>query len=110
MNKKQVVKEGEEEMSGEESWSEWKDFDRANVEGVPELPGVYVMHAAMKILYIGGGLNLRQGLLDLISHPCIGKAKRFRYMTTQSYDEMKAKILEEYREKHGRLPQCMEEA
>lgn len=99
-------------MSGEAeaSWSEWLDFDRTNVEVTPELPGVYAMHVAMKVIYIGDGANLRQSLLELLSHPCVSKAKRFHYMTAQSHEELKEKLLKEYREKHGRLPQCMEEA
>lgn len=94
----------------EASWSEWLDFNETNIEAVPEISGVYVMHAAMKILYIGGDSNLRKGLLALLSHPCIGKAKRFRYMSTQSHDEVRERLLKEYSEKHeGKLPQCMEE-
>ncbi len=92
----------------EVSWSEWIDFDRTNVEAIPELPGVYAMHAAMKILYIGSATNLRQSLLESLSHPCISKAKRFHYMITDNHNEMKEKLLNEYRQKHGRLPECME--
>lgn len=90
------------------SWSSWMDFDRTNIEAVPELPGVYMMHAAMKILYIGGAENLKQNLLKCLSDPCISKAKRFRYMATQSLESVKEKLLNEYLKKHGRLPQCME--
>jgi len=93
----------------EVSWSEWIDFDRTHIEAVPELSGVYAMHAAMKILYIGGSANLRQSLLESLSHPCISKAKRFHYMTINNHSEMKEKLLNEYRQKHGRLPECMKE-
>ncbi len=93
----------------EASWSEWIDFDRTHIEAVPELPGVYAMHAAMKILCIGSGTNLRQSLLESLSHTCISKAKRFHYMTINSHNEMKEKLLNEYRLKHGKLPECMEE-
>jgi len=99
-------------MSGgaEASWSEWLDFDRTNVEATPELPGVYAMHTAMKVLYIGGATNLRQSLLELLSHPCVNKAKRFHYMLTPSPDAIRDNLLKEYHQKHGKLPQCMEEA
>ncbi|MGH9878723.1 MAG: DUF7508 domain-containing protein [Nitrososphaerales archaeon] len=92
----------------EASWSEWIDFVQTNIEAVPELPGVYAMHAAMKILYIGNSANLRQGLLESLSHPCISKAKRFHYMTTNNHGEIKERLLNEYRQKHGRLPECMD--
>ena len=95
------------ERMSEVSWSEWIDFDRTNIEAVPELPGVYAMHAAMKILYVGSGTNLRQSLLESLSHPCIGRAKRFHYMTNK-HNEMKEKLLKEYHQKHGRLPECMD--
>lgn len=96
-------------MSGEAelSWSLWMDFDRTNVEAVPELPGVYMMHAAMKILYIGSAENLRQNLLKSLSDPCISKAQRFRYMATQSPERVKEQLLNEYLKKHGRLPQLV---
>ena len=35
------------------TWSEWLDFDKTTIETVPESPGLYKMHASMKILYIG---------------------------------------------------------
>ncbi len=36
------------------NWSEWLDFDRSNIVSiVPEISGVYKLHASMKILYIG---------------------------------------------------------
>lgn len=99
-------------MSSEtgQSWSEWMDFDKSNVETVPEAAGVFSMHATMKTLYIGGSENLRNALLDCLSHPCIGRAKRFRYMLTQSQVEVKGKLLSEYRLKHdGKLPECSQQ-
>jgi hypothetical protein len=93
----------------EVSWSEWIDFDRVKIETVPESPGVYAMHAAMKIIYVGSSTNLRQSLFESLSNPCISKAKRFHYMTANNHREMKEKLLNEYRQKHGRLPECMEE-
>ncbi|MFY3740336.1 MAG: excinuclease UvrABC nuclease subunit [Candidatus Nitrosomirales archaeon] len=93
----------------EVTWSEWMDFDRSKMEAVPELAGVYAMHAAMKILYIGSSINLRQSLVESLSNPCISKAKRFHYMITENHHEMKEKLVNEYRQNHGRLPECMEE-
>jgi hypothetical protein len=93
------------------NWSEWLDFDRSNIASiVPEISGVYKLHASMKILYIGSSdQNLRQSLLDCFSDPCISKARRFSYATTESADETKEQLLIEYRSKHsGKLPMCME--
>ena len=92
-----------------ESWSQWLDFDKSNVSSIPECAGVFVMHATMKILFIGSTQNLRNSLLESLSTPCMDKAKRFRYMITESPDEVKAQLLKEYIEKHdGEFPLCME--
>ena len=90
-------------------WSEWLDFDRASVDSVPESPGVCMMHASMKVMYIGGSANIRQTLLECLSDQCTSKAKRFHYLLTPSYDQMKEQMLKEYADKHGgNLPLCME--
>jgi hypothetical protein len=94
------------------NWSEWLDFDRSNIVSiVPEISGVYKLHASMKVLYIGNSnQNLRQSLLDCFSDPCISKARRFCYAITESADKAKEQLLNEYRSKHnGKLPMCMEE-
>lgn len=92
-----------------ESWSEWLDFDKSSINNIPECAGVFGMHAAMKILFIGSTQNLRNTLLESLSTPCLDKAKRFRYMITESPEVIKEQILREYIEKHdGKLPLCME--
>jgi excinuclease UvrABC nuclease subunit len=90
-----------------EDWSQWFDFDRQNIDAVPESPGVFVMHASMKVLYIGGSANIRLGLLERLSNECSSKAKRFRYMLTQSPEDVRANLLKEFSEKHqGKMPLC----
>jgi hypothetical protein len=100
-------------MSNEDglTWSGWLDFERSTVETIPELPGVYKMHASMKILFIGSSAqSIRQSLLDCLSDPCISKATRFGYSLTDSADKVKEQLLNEYCSKHnGKLPVCMEE-
>ena len=93
-------------MSAE--WSQWLDFDRTNIETVPESPGVCIMHASMKTLYIGGSHNIRQELLGRLSDPCTSKAKRFRYIITREFESEKAEQVKNYVSKHGKLPPCME--
>lgn len=96
-------------MNSDETWSEWLDFDKPNIDAVPELSGVCVTHANMKVLYIGGSQNIRKTLLECLSDPCTGKAKRFRYALLSVYQSEKDKLLKEYAEKHGgKLPACME--
>jgi excinuclease UvrABC nuclease subunit len=90
-------------------WSQWLDFDRANVETAPESPGVCVMHASMKTLYIGGSKNIQQELLERLSDPCTGRAKRFRYLVTSEFESVKEQHVKEYVGKHGKPPPCMEQ-
>jgi hypothetical protein len=62
----------------------------------------------MKILYIGSSTNLRQALLESLSDPCIGKARRFSYLVTEKAEQVKDQLLKQYRESHdGSLPACM---
>ncbi|MBM2852405.1 MAG: hypothetical protein HW420_952 [Candidatus Nitrosotenuis sp.] len=95
-------------MSEEIKWSDWLDFNQEHTEKVPVSPGVYMMHAAMKILYIGNTDNLKKSITESLSANCICDAKRFRYFSTISHNEIKEKILDEYRKKHdGKMPKCM---
>jgi hypothetical protein len=92
------------------TWSEWLDFDKTTIETVPESPGLYKMHANMKILYIGSSTqNIKKSLIDCLSDTCISKAKRFSYALTASSDKVREQLLNEYRTKHNKLPECMKE-
>lgn len=91
------------------TWSDWLDFSTQEISKIPEEPGVYTMHAAMKILIIGNSTNLRQTVLESTKDPCTKDAKRFRYSVISSHEEAKSHLLKEYQEKHdGKLPKCME--
>jgi excinuclease UvrABC nuclease subunit len=95
-------------MSDAISWSDWLDFSEEQIAKVPESPGVYMMHAAMKILFIGNSANLKQSITESLKAPCTSDAKRFRYFVTDSHLEIGQKLLKEYQEKHdGNLPKCM---
>jgi len=96
-------------VNDDANWSEWKHFTEASVRETPEASGVFVMHADMKIFFIGGSENLRKILLECLSKPCLEKATRFKYLITPSYEKMRDDMLKEYIVKHnGKLPFCME--
>jgi hypothetical protein len=100
------------EEKGKDVWSEWLDFDHSNITTITTLdePGVFKVHASMKILYFGSSINLRQSLLESLSDPCISKAKRFSYLITENAEHVKDQLLREYRESHGgSLPTCMDQ-
>jgi hypothetical protein len=93
--------------SAADGWSQWLDFDGPTIESAPEAAGVFVMHANMKVLYIGGNVNIRQGLKSRLADECCSKAKRFRYKLTPSPDSVRQELLKEYMEKHGgKTPLC----
>ena len=99
------------EEKDENVWSEWLDFSQSNIimSSVLDQTGVFKVHASMKILYIGSSKNLKRSLLELLTHPCIGKAKRFSYLATDNAEEVKDRLLRTYRDSHGgKLPGCME--
>jgi hypothetical protein len=100
-----------EAQNGENAWSEWIDFDHASITkaAIPDLPGVFKVHASMKILYIGSSTALRRSLFESLSDPCVGKARRFSYLVTEESKQVKDQLLKEYRESHGgNMPACMD--
>lgn len=95
-------------MTSEINWSDWLDFSSEQAAKTPKIAGVYMMHAAMKILYIGSTQNIQQTINESLSLECLKDAKRFRYAISESHEEMKNTLLKEYMEKHnGSLPKCM---
>ena len=99
------------EEKGGDVWSQWLDFNRSNIDALTTLdkPGVFKVHANMKILFIGSSTNLKQSLLESLSDPCISKARRFSYLITENSMHIKNQLLKEYSESHGgSLPTCMD--
>ncbi len=95
-------------MAGDEPWSDWLNFDQGTIDAVPEKPGVFVMHASMKILYIGGASNMRAGLQKALADDCAKDASRFKYMEAEDYDAVRGSLLQDYKERHdGSMPRCM---
>lgn len=90
-------------------WSDWLDYGEEQISKTPQESGVYMMHAAMKILYIGSSANLKQTILESLNNNCTKDAKRFRYSVISDHERTKTQLLKEYQEKHdGKLPRCME--
>ena len=67
-----------------------------------------MMHASMKILFIGGSENIKTSIQDKEKDPCISKATRVRYMQTGSYEQITNDLIKDYKDRHGgKHPQCM---
>jgi len=95
-------------MASNKPWSNWLNFDQSTTDAAPEEPGVFVMHASMKILYIGGGSNIRAELQKALKDSCIKNATRFKYMASKEYDAVRVGLIRDYTERHGgSMPHCM---
>jgi hypothetical protein len=94
-----------------EKWSAWLDFNRETISTiVPEEPGLFKVHASMKILYIGIAQNLKATIINSILDPCVGKGQRFSYMVNHGpLESLKTELLKDYTLRHnGSMPACME--
>ncbi|MDH3488831.1 MAG: hypothetical protein OEL56_00125 [Nitrosopumilus sp.] len=88
-------------------WSEWLDFNQNMISKTPETSGVFMMHAGMKILYIGGSENMRK-TIENISEKCVSDATRFRYSVEKDFEKRKRKLIADYKKRHeGKSPECM---
>jgi hypothetical protein len=66
-----------EEEKVEDAWSGWLDFDQSNIAkaDLPDKPGVFKVHASIKMLMAGSTMDLRRSLSESLSDPCVGKAR-----------------------------------
>ena len=95
-------------LNNENTWSDWLDFNEETISKIPQLAGVYMMHASMKILFIGGSENIKKNIQEKEKEPCISKATRVRYMQTLSYEQVSEDLIKDYHDRHeGKIPQCM---
>ena len=93
----------------DDPWSGRPDFDTGTANGVPGEPGSTVMHAAMKILHVGGLENLREDLAGRLADPCTRDASRFRYMLAPNHRDVRDGLPGGYKgRRDGRLPRRME--
>ncbi|WP_255458166.1 hypothetical protein [Nitrosarchaeum sp. AC2] len=47
-------------LNSDNTWSDWLDFNEETISKIPQSAGVYMMHASMKILFIGGSENIKK--------------------------------------------------
>ena len=95
-------------LNSENTWSDWLDFNEETISKIPQSAGVYMVHASMKILFIGGSENIKKSIQEKEKEPCISKATRVRYMQTGSYEQISEDLIKDYQDRHeGKIPQCM---
>ena len=97
-------------MSESISWSDWLDYNSETINKTSTKPGVFMMHAAMKILLIQGTENIRKDLESTLSNHCTSQATRFRYTISEQYQKIHEELIQDYKNRHeGKLPKCMQE-
>jgi len=88
-------------------WSDWLDFNQDTVSKVPEASGVFMMHASMKILYIGSSENMKMTIGD-ISEKFVSNATRFRYREEAEFEKIRNELIIDYKKRHeGKAPDGM---
>lgn len=79
----------------------------------PEKAGVYVLYEGNTLIYIGraqGGSSTIRARLQ--SHktgrdgPCTASMTHYRYETTRADVGRERELLQEFKNRHGRLPRC----
>ena len=90
-------------------WSDWLDYNQETISEIPESPGVFMMHASMKVLLISDATNLRDGVTQTLESTCTNQATRFRYSVTEEHEKTKQDLIQDYKTRHeGNLPKCMQ--
>jgi len=98
------------------------EFTSKNVDHSPDKPGVYALYYGDEIIYSfiyfiyygwaqGATLTIRSRLQSHKSGregACTEKVTHYRREVTDNAEEREKQLLLEYRQKHGRLPRCMQ--
>ena len=95
-------------------FTDWKVYIKANVDTVPEVFGVYETSNSKtdssQITFIGCG-EIREELRRQLRDSCVGSSTYFRYeqlFFDKIAQERERALLQEFRQKHDRLPICNE--
>ena len=88
-------------INNQNTWSNWLDFKRNVLLDIPQTEGVFMMHAAMKILFIEGTANLKKSIEEKFNHPGITDNARLRFMNTSSYEKIAEELIKDYRIRHN---------
>ena len=89
-------------------WSEWLDNNHEIIAQIPEIPGVFMMHASMKILLIGGSNNIKKSISEALEKKCASQATRLRFRAEENFEKIKEELIADFKKRHeGNIPQCM---
>lgn len=81
----------------------WLDFNRENLEQVPEVDGVFVLaDASKKPVAIKGIVNIRAGLLEQLESS--NEASFFRWEEDRMYTKRESELIQQHLKQCGELP------
>ena len=78
-------------------------------QGAPHQPGVYALWQDDEMIYLGRAVSIRDrllGHLERSNEPCVGDATHYTWELALKPEAREAELLEQFRERHGRLPRC----
>jgi len=97
------------------AFSEFKNATPQNLGNAPERAGVYQLYQGSECIYIGragGGNSTIRTRLRAHKNgnegPCTKGFTRYRYDTTVADVTVERRLLQNYKQKNGRLPKCNE--
>lgn len=87
-------------------------FSAAIVHGAPENAGVCALWQDGELIYVGRAASIRQRLIELhrASSPCTRGATHYSWELSLQPAAREAALLEQFRQRYGRLPLCNEKA
>jgi len=82
----------------------WIELTEKNIEGVPEVEGVFQLFNNEKmIIYIKGAMNLREELREQLRS--LEKAKYFIYEEEPMYTKRESELLQQFLQQYGKMPE-----
>ena len=82
----------------------WIEFTRENVEGVPEVEGVYqLLDEQETVIYIKGAMNLHSEIEEQLE--VNEKAHYFMYDEEPMYTKRESELLQQFIAEHGEMPE-----
>ncbi|MGD8506312.1 MAG: hypothetical protein PVF15_06565 [Candidatus Bathyarchaeota archaeon] len=81
-------------------------------KGVPEASGVYALYDEAKVpIYIGASVNLRERFIHYLEtnfskDPRKRETRYYKRELTSKQEHQMKELLDEHRQKHGKLPKC----